>query len=35
MEIHESLVSDPSPFEAEIANAKLKRYKLPGTDKIW
>jgi hypothetical protein len=26
------LVPDPSPFEVEIATAKLKRYKLPGSD---
>jgi hypothetical protein len=30
----ESLVPDPSPFEVEIAIAKLKRYKLPGSDQI-
>jgi hypothetical protein len=31
IEIHtaEPLVPDPSPFEAEIAIAKLKRYKSP------
>jgi hypothetical protein len=28
------LVPDPSPFEVEIAIAKLKRYKSPGSDKI-
>jgi hypothetical protein len=30
IEIHrvESLVPDPTPFEAEIAAAKFKRYKL-------
>jgi hypothetical protein len=28
------LVPDPSPFEVEIAIAKLKRYKLPGSDQI-
>jgi hypothetical protein len=28
----EALVPDPTPFEAEIAVAKLKRYKLPGTN---
>jgi hypothetical protein len=27
-------VPDPSPFEFEIAIAKLKRYKLPGSDQI-
>jgi hypothetical protein len=35
MEICESLVPDPSHFEAEIAIAKLKRYKLSGIDKFW
>jgi hypothetical protein len=30
----EPLVPDPSPFEVEIAIAKLKRYKLPGCDQI-
>jgi hypothetical protein len=25
---------DPSPFEVEIAIAKLKRYKSPGNDQI-
>jgi hypothetical protein len=36
IEIHtaEPLVPDPSPFEAEIAIAKLKRYKSPGSDEI-
>jgi hypothetical protein len=36
IEIHtaEPLVPDPSPFELEIANAKLKSYKLPGRDQI-
>jgi hypothetical protein len=36
MEIHtaEPLVPDPSPFEVEIAVAKLKRYKSPGSDQI-
>jgi hypothetical protein len=36
MEIHttESLVPDPSPFEVEIAIAKLKRYKSPGSNQI-
>jgi hypothetical protein len=28
------LVPDPSPFEDEAAIAKLKRYKLPGSDLI-
>jgi hypothetical protein len=28
------LVPDPSPFEVEIAIAKLKKYKLPGSDQI-
>jgi hypothetical protein len=28
----EPLVPDPSPFEVEIAIAKLKRYKSPGSD---
>jgi hypothetical protein len=28
----EPLVSGHSPFEVEIAIAKLKRYKLPGSD---
>jgi hypothetical protein len=28
----ESLVPDPSPFGAETATAKLKRYKLPCSD---
>jgi hypothetical protein len=34
IEIHtaESLVPDPSPSEVEIAVAKLKRYKSPGSD---
>jgi hypothetical protein len=34
IEIHtaEPLVPDPSPFEAEIAVAELKRNKLPGSD---
>jgi hypothetical protein len=27
-------VPDPSPFDVEIAIAKLKRYKLPGSDHI-
>jgi hypothetical protein len=30
----EQLVPDPSPFEAEIAIAKLKKYKSPGSDQI-
>jgi hypothetical protein len=36
IEIHtaEPLGSDPSPFEVEIATAKLKRYKSPGSDQI-
>jgi hypothetical protein len=36
IEIHtaEPLVPDPSPFEVEIAIAKLKRYKSPDTDQI-
>jgi hypothetical protein len=36
IEIHtaEPLVPDPSPFEVEIGIAKLKRYKLPGSDQI-
>jgi hypothetical protein len=34
MHTAESLVPDPSPFEVEIAIAKLKRYKLPGSDEI-
>jgi hypothetical protein len=36
IEIHktESLVPDPSPFEAEIPIAKLKRYKSPGSGHI-
>jgi hypothetical protein len=35
-EIHtaEPLVPDPSSFETEIATAKLKRYKSPGSDQI-
>jgi hypothetical protein len=28
------IVPDSSPFEAEIAIAKLKRYKSPGSDQI-
>jgi hypothetical protein len=36
IEIHtaEPLVPDPSPFEVEIAIAKLKRYKSPGSNEI-
>jgi hypothetical protein len=36
IEIHTagSLVPDPSPLEVEIAIAKLKRYKSPGSDQI-
>jgi hypothetical protein len=36
IEIHtaEPLVPDPSPFEYEIAIAKLKSYKSPGSDQI-
>jgi hypothetical protein len=36
IEVHtaELLVPDPSPSEFEIAIAKLKRYKSPGSDKI-
>jgi hypothetical protein len=30
----EPLVPEPSPFEVEITIAKLKRYKLPGSDQI-
>jgi hypothetical protein len=30
----EPLVSDPCPFETEIVNAKLKRYKSPRSDLI-
>jgi hypothetical protein len=30
----ESSVLVPSPFEVDIAIAKLKRYKLPGSDQI-
>jgi hypothetical protein len=35
-EIHtaEPLVPDPSPFEVEIAIAKLKSYKSPGSSQI-
>jgi hypothetical protein len=36
IEIHtaEPLVPDPSPCDVEIAIAKLKRYKSPGSDQI-
>jgi hypothetical protein len=36
IEIHtvEQLLHHPSPFEDEIAVAKLKKYKLPGSDQI-
>jgi hypothetical protein len=36
IEVHtaEPLISDSSPFEAEIAVAKLKKYKLPASDQI-
>jgi hypothetical protein len=36
IEIHraEPLVPDSSPFEVEIATAKLNRYKSPGNDQI-
>jgi hypothetical protein len=36
IEIHtaEPLAPDPSPFEVEIAIAKLKKYKSPGSDQI-
>jgi hypothetical protein len=27
-------VSDPSPFEVEIAMVKFRRYKSPGSDQI-
>jgi hypothetical protein len=30
----ELLLPDPSPFEVEIAIAKLKNYKSPGSDQI-
>jgi hypothetical protein len=35
-EVHtaEPLVSGPSRLEVEIANAKLKKYKSPGSDQI-
>jgi hypothetical protein len=36
IEIHtaEPSVTDPGPFEVDIAIAKLKRYKSPGSDQI-
>jgi hypothetical protein len=36
IEIHtaEPLLPDPSSFEVEVAIAKLKRYKSPGSDHI-
>jgi hypothetical protein len=34
MHTAEPLVSDPSPFEIEIAFAKFKSYKSPGSDQI-
>jgi hypothetical protein len=36
VEIHrgEPLVPGPSPFQVQIAIEKLKRYKLPGSDRI-
>jgi hypothetical protein len=36
MEVHtaEPLIPDPSPFEFEIAIAKLKRHKSAGSDEI-
>jgi hypothetical protein len=36
MEVHsaKTFVPDPSPLEVEIAIAKLKKYKSPGSDKI-
>jgi hypothetical protein len=36
IELHtaELLLPDPSPFEVEIAIAKLKSYKSPGSDQI-
>jgi hypothetical protein len=36
IEVHtaEQLVPGPSPLEVEVAIAKLKQYKLPGTDQI-
>jgi hypothetical protein len=36
MEVHtaEPLLSDPSPFEVEIANTQMKKCTSPGTDQI-
>jgi hypothetical protein len=36
IEVHtaEPLVPEPSPFEVEIATAKLKKYKFLGSDQI-
>jgi hypothetical protein len=36
IEVHtaESSVPDPNPFEVDIAIAKLKGYKLPGSNQI-
>jgi hypothetical protein len=36
IDIHttEPLIPEPSPFDTEIAIAKLRRYKSPGSDKI-
>jgi hypothetical protein len=36
IEIHavEPFVPDLSPFDVEIASAKLKKYKLPGSDQV-
>jgi hypothetical protein len=34
MHTAEPLVPNPSLFEEEIAIAKLKKYKLPGSDQI-
>jgi hypothetical protein len=36
IEIHTAkpLIPDPSPFDIDIATAKLKRYKLPGSAQI-
>jgi hypothetical protein len=34
MHTAEPLVPDPSPFEVEIATAKLKSYKSSGSDQI-
>jgi hypothetical protein len=33
-EMAEPLVPEPCPFEIEIATAKLKTYKSPGSDQI-